>query len=209
MALVKTYFEEGKFLEPGAMSAFEATDTPLAGAALLVPLPGHHLTRLQDATLSVALKLFSGHDDRTFRTAVLVLQTGKLQIVCAVPIVSTAARAWLIEGVERYGLMRLILQHSNRPLFSVSTCRLPVTDTQGAVWLGFKDQLLSGSMHLGGGEELEMLDELMRSIEDVAPNLVPGVKKFERRVFVCWPGEVQKPSNWQRGDGEDDWEGIF
>ena len=209
MALVKTYFEEGKFLGPGAMAAFEAEGTPLAGAALLVPLPGHHLMRLQNASLSAALKLSGGHDDSTFRTAVLVLQTGKLQIVCAVPMVTTAARAWLIDGVERYGLMRLILQHGDRPLFSVSTCRLPVTDTQGAAWQNFKDQLLSGSMQVGAGEELEMLDELMRSIEDVAPNLVPGVKKFERRVFVCWPSDVQKTSSLEQGDGEDVWDGVF
>ncbi|CDW96475.1 MULTISPECIES: hypothetical protein [unclassified Thiomonas] len=189
MALVKTYFDEGTFLEPCAMAAFKAEGTPLAGAALLVPLPGHHLMRLQNATLSAALKLTSGHDDSTFRIAVLVLQTGPLQIVCAVPMVTTAARAWLIDGVERYGLMRLVLQHSDRPLFSVSTCRLPVTDTRGAAWQNFKDQLLSGSMQVGAGEELEMLDDLMKSIEEVAPNLVPGVKKFERRVFVCWPDE--------------------
>ena len=209
MALVKTYFDEGKFLEPGAMAAFEAADTPLTGAALLVPLPGRHLRRLRNATFTAALTLFSGHDDRTFRTVVLVLQKRELQIVCAVPIVSTEARAWLIDGVERYGLMRLILQHRDRPLFSVSTCRLPVTDLQGAAWRGFKEQLLSGSMHAGAGEELEMLDELTKNIEEVAPNLVPGVKKFERRVFVCWPGEVQKTSSLEPGNGEDDWEGIF
>ena len=64
-------------------------------------------------------------------------------------------------------------------------------------------------MHAGAGEELEMLDELTKNIEEVAPNLVPGVKKFERRVFVCWPGEVQKTSCLEPGNGEDDWEGIF
>ena len=54
-----------------------------------------------------------------------------------------------------------------------------------------------------------MLDELMKSIEEVAPNLVPGVKKFERRVFVCWPSDVQKTSSLEQGDGEEDWEGVF
>lgn len=209
MALIKTYFDEGMFLEPCAMVAFEAERSPLAGAALLVPLPGNHLMRLQNASLSAALKLRSGHDDSTFRTAVLVLQTGPLQIVCAVPMVTNAARAWLIDGVERYGLMRLVVKHSDRPLFSVSTCRLPVTDTRGAAWQCFKDQLLSGSLHVGAGEELEMLDELTRSIEEVAPSLVPGVKKFERRVFVFWPSDVQKTSGLELGDGEDAWEGIF
>ncbi|CQR44672.1 conserved hypothetical protein [Thiomonas sp. CB3] len=123
--------------------------------------------------------------------------------------VTTAARAWLIDSVERYGLMRLVLQHRDRPLFSISTCRLPVTDTRGAAWQSFKNLLLSGSVQVGAGEELEMLDELMKSIEEVAPNLVPGVKKFERRVFVCWPDDVQKTSGLEQGDGEDVWEGAF
>ena len=73
--------------------------------------------------------------------------------------------------------------------------------------LRFKEQLLSGSMHAGAGEELEMLDELTKNIEEVAPNLVPGVKKFERRVFVCWPGEVRQVTT--APENPEDYDCIF
>lgn len=187
MASAGTVFEDGQFIEAPAMAVFDAASPPV-GPGLLVPLPGPWLRRLKGATLRSAVRL-TGRGSAALRFVVLTVQTGDHQLVCAVPVVDLSTRSWLIDGVERYGLLRLVLQHNEKPEYAVSRCRLPVPERTSQAWQDFRGQLLSAPMRVGPADEIEALDELMRDIEQLAPSIVPGVRRLERRVFVCWPDD--------------------
>lgn len=190
MASAGTVFEDGKFIGAPAMAVFDAAAPPV-GPGLLVPLPGPWLRRLKGATLRSAVRL-TGSGSTTLRFVVLTAQTRHLQLVCAVPVVDLATQSWLIDGVERCGLLRLVLQHNEKPEYAVSRCRLPVPERTSQAWKDFRGQLLSAPTRAGPADEIEALDELMRDIERLAPSIVPGVRRLERRVFVCWPDDGEQ-----------------
>jgi hypothetical protein len=186
---VQNHRDFGLVLDPVQFAAELATlkqRPQYDGHALYCQLPDH-VARLFESTLVPTAQGLAISESDAMMCAIVKLQAASTQVVCIVPLLNAAAKAWLFEAVETLHRMNVVVSIADRPQVIVVTSGPPVLQPDGPEWQTIRTRVDEAPVE---GDfvtrTLEMVT-LLKRLEESQESLVPGFEVGERWVVACMP----------------------